>query len=663
MSMEELSLLTKVSYSFLRMPISAIDFLVRPARVSLYIETLGMGIHTQAMIISACKSVDFLLGFIVGYMSDKTNTKWGRRKPYIALLCPLYILCMLMLCNPPQSLGVERSQGVIHCMDLYNISTKNNCIELKQCIDENIMMGTLSNYTNTSNNNDMKLAGSGLSIYFAIFYFFFYATGWTGTVIPYDALGMELTDDYDERSRLFGIKSAFQFCGYLLQTGFAIYLSASFATNILYQVQVQSYALSSLTFIAVITLLKNVKERPVIQTHSNNQDVPIVVSVRRVMQNKPYMTYLLMRIPLTLASLLPSNLLAYYVKYVIRQENSNQEIAIVMGIAILSVFISIPLFVKGSIKFGKKNVLYSACLLEGYVFLIGFLIPTEYSSHVLMYVLAIFIGFGLASSFVVPDAILADIIDYDELLTGSRNEGIYTVVESNLQQFVEIIGGVLPGIILGYTGFVNNGGCECGCGVKCNSEFIRWNCPNDIGYACTSDFDSELLYGNKTREAPCTYMNNDSQWVVKTFFLVLPGIMFMMAAIPSFKMKISNQIHKQIIYEIQKRSEYGNSAIDPITRNIVATPADSERGLWVGHFSRSELYRFTGNGLIALKNCIVCKCLLWLSIIISCLVAMILTNGNETIVTIGCLMLAALFILFPWDLLKLRQILLNPYNF
>lgn len=31
----------------------------------------------------------------------------------------------------------------------------------------------------------------GLSIYFTITYFLFYATGWTGTIIPYDALGME----------------------------------------------------------------------------------------------------------------------------------------------------------------------------------------------------------------------------------------------------------------------------------------------------------------------------------------------------------------------------------------------------------------------------------------------------------------------------------------
>ena len=35
-------------------------------------------------------------------------------------------------------------------------------------------------------------------------------TGFTGTQIPYDALGMELTPDYHQKSRLFGVNTAMQ---------------------------------------------------------------------------------------------------------------------------------------------------------------------------------------------------------------------------------------------------------------------------------------------------------------------------------------------------------------------------------------------------------------------------------------------------------------------
>jgi hypothetical protein len=39
----------------------------------------------------------------------------------------------------------------------------------------------------------------------------------------------------------------------------------------------------------------------------------------------------------------------------------------------------------------------------------------------------------LYRSAIIPDALLADVIDYDELYTGQRSEGRYTVVETNLQ--------------------------------------------------------------------------------------------------------------------------------------------------------------------------------------------------------------------------------------
>ena len=72
------------------------------------------------------------------------------------------------------------------------------------------------------------------------------------------------------------------------------------------------------------------------------------------------------------------------------------------------------------------------------------------------------LGFALALPFGLPDAILADIIDYDEFCTGDRSEGMYTVVETNLQQFVEIAGGVIPMMILTGVGYKPIGGCQCG---------------------------------------------------------------------------------------------------------------------------------------------------------------------------------------------------------
>ena len=46
-----------------------------------YIEGLGMSPEQLAVAISLCKSLDFLIGFGVGYASDHLKSKYGRRKP------------------------------------------------------------------------------------------------------------------------------------------------------------------------------------------------------------------------------------------------------------------------------------------------------------------------------------------------------------------------------------------------------------------------------------------------------------------------------------------------------------------------------------------------------------------------------------------------------
>jgi Na+/melibiose symporter-like transporter len=81
------------------------------------------------------------------------------------------------------------------------------------------------------------LAPSGLSAnayiwYFAVFYFMYYSVGWSTTVIPYDALAMELTTDHDERASLFGWKGTFQMVGYILVSDFCPPFAACFAPGI-----------------------------------------------------------------------------------------------------------------------------------------------------------------------------------------------------------------------------------------------------------------------------------------------------------------------------------------------------------------------------------------------------------------------------------------------
>ena len=238
----QLSCGAKAAYGGYRLFMCAFDFLVRtPIRNAVYREALGMPIKTQAAAVSMTKSLDFLLGFTVGYTSDHLRTRWGRRKPFIATLTPVWVIMFLLLANP--HIGSAPPSDAAPAVDVWPCAEHVAedvvaCPGLRRCIANATAAGALPPWNASKARQSPKEADAnmGLVVYFCVFYFLYYAAGWSGSAIPYDALGMELTSDYMERASLFGVKSAFQFTGYLVQTVLGVAFAVVFATNVQAQV-------------------------------------------------------------------------------------------------------------------------------------------------------------------------------------------------------------------------------------------------------------------------------------------------------------------------------------------------------------------------------------------------------------------------------------------
>jgi Na+/melibiose symporter-like transporter len=124
-------------------------------------------------------------------------------------------------------------------------------------------------------------------------------------------------------------------------------------------------------------------------------------------------------------------------------------------VVVASAMVSCPIIIKGAKRFGKRRCLEWICLLMCAVLVAATFFIQEDVDLIsipaggdggggtafrvsLENVVAMFLGVGFVGSFALPDALLADLIDYDELHSGKRKEGAYTVAETNLQQFVEI---------------------------------------------------------------------------------------------------------------------------------------------------------------------------------------------------------------------------------
>ena len=175
---------------------------------------------------------------------------------------------------------------------------------------------------------------------------------------------------------------------------------------------------------------------------------------------------------------------------------------------------------------GKKFTLVFIASIACVLYTTFAMIPTDTFKLARLYcVQPIVEGLTQTALYTIPEMLLADVIDYDELVNGQRREGIFVVIDVNIMQLMDIAAGVLPGLILSAVGYRGNGGCSCGCGVKCKAPYLRWSCPGDIAYACSDGFDAPPLYGDPDRLAPCVQQDSEGVlWTVRIFMLGLPHL-------------------------------------------------------------------------------------------------------------------------------------------
>ncbi|HEU4759010.1 MAG TPA: MFS transporter, partial [Dehalococcoidia bacterium] len=126
-------------------------------------------------------------------------------------------------------------------------------------------------------------------------------------------------------------------------------------------------------------------------------------------------------------------------------------VGLMTGAAIGVVFLSLPLVYRLSLRRGKAWV-YSAAMLVGGLYLplmafMGFLPGLNTLSQALLLVAGM--GVPMAAVFTFPNAIQADIIDYDEVRTGYRREAVYYGTQATMEKIAfSLFPLILAGLLL-----------------------------------------------------------------------------------------------------------------------------------------------------------------------------------------------------------------------
>jgi GPH family glycoside/pentoside/hexuronide:cation symporter len=331
---------------------------------------------------------------LIGWLSDHTHSRWGRRRPWLIFgALPFGLLFFMMWIVPPfDDVGKF----------LYYL-----------------IVGLLMD------------------------------TAYTVINVPYTALTPELTHDYDERTSLNSFRAGFSVIGSVLAAGLHPLIVGQFDdVRVGYIASAAFWAI--LCTIPTLVVFFAIRERPEsMESTGSALQTSILVQMRVALANRPYRFVIAIYLCSWLALQLTATVMAYYMTYYMQRRDL---LPVVLVSIQLSSFVFIFVWSALSHKLDKRLVyLIGASIWLLVQMLLFFLTPSQIG---LMIPLAILSGVGVSTAYLVPWSMLPDVIEIDEWETGERREGIFYGLMVFLQKTGIALAIWLVGVMLAFAGYI-----------------------------------------------------------------------------------------------------------------------------------------------------------------------------------------------------------------
>lgn len=258
-------------------------------------------------------------------------------------------------------------------------------------------------------------------------------------ITPYTALGAELSNDYNERTSIQGIKTIFFLLGLSFVSVVGMYIffqpSAEYSIGQLNPEAYKNMGLFSSIIVVIFALacfFSTKKYIPILNQHAQNNEVKggmlsLFNSFKDIFINKSFRYVAFSYMFNNIASALLTNIGLHVFTYTFSL--TSQQIAIIVGVQFLVSMLSQPLWTYTSKKMDKKPSMILGliiCIMASLIFIVTVLLKDYVQGNILYFLpFAILGGFGTGGLFTLPLSMIADVIDLDELNTGKRSEGSY----------------------------------------------------------------------------------------------------------------------------------------------------------------------------------------------------------------------------------------------
>ena len=388
---EKLSLKTRVGYGIGDIAICLYWSGVGLYLLYFYTDVVGISPSLAGLIYGIGMFWDAITDPFMGYVAERTRTRWGVYRPYLLFgNIPLALSFVLLFWVPP-------------------------------------FEGTIL-------------------FFFLLFANILHRTCFTLVSVPFSSLTPRITSDSQERTNLTG----FRMMG--AQTGTNLMALVAFPIIFWVGGEDESMGFVVLALVAGLTaLLIHTITFLTVKEPSNDHGIERVggslkEAARAIGKNMPFWLVFSATLIVGITTIFFGNNLIYYTKYALNLHEHQSTILFTSGIV---AFLSIPFWWFISNKIGKKFT----WLLSSTLTLLAFIIFYFYqinSLNELLFLVA-FIGFGSGAGGILFWSMLPDTIEYGEVLTGVRSEsslyGFMTFAQKGSIAFAIIILGIVLDII------------------------------------------------------------------------------------------------------------------------------------------------------------------------------------------------------------------------
>ena len=359
-----------------------------------YTDVYGISAAAAGTIMLVARFWDMAIDPVIGVVSDRTNTRWGKFRPYILFgAIPYAVLAILTFTTPDFG-----EMGKI----LYAGATY-------------VLLMTAYAFIN----------------------------------LPYSALGAVMTDDTYERAGLNTYRFVAGFTGQFVVTGLALTLAEFFGHGNKaqgFQYTVLLFAVLSLIFFFIT--FQTTKER--VQP-SKEQKNSLKEDLSNLFSNKAWRILAMVGIISFIMFAMQNAAIAYYFKYYLGRENNVQLFNVIGTVALI---VALPLSKPLAKRFGNKNVFIGSSLISGLFFMLIY-IP-GINDLTTIYIFNIIAKMAYAPAVPLLWTMIADSADYGEWTTGRRATGLYFSAAVFAQKAGWGIGAAIAGWILTVSQFVPN---------------------------------------------------------------------------------------------------------------------------------------------------------------------------------------------------------------